>query len=195
MTREELIESLTILKEQAHNSGVNSFVWDINLDSFNFVIDSAIKALEQESCDYYDTYNKTCRRSEIPKEPCDDVISRQAVIDGINEYFHDGYYQRTSIQDCRDCLIEDVINYLPSVMSQHTDAEIQKMQEMKQAEIQKAYELGKEDKIKVLNKIRSEIAGLDNAIYGFEGYYMAVTDALEIIDKYKSGSEVKYESI
>ena len=51
MTREELIESLTILKEQAHNSGVNSFVWDINLDSFNFVIDSAIKALEQESCD------------------------------------------------------------------------------------------------------------------------------------------------
>lgn len=48
MTREELIESLTLLKEQARNSGANTFVWDINIDSFNFVIDSAIKELEQE---------------------------------------------------------------------------------------------------------------------------------------------------
>lgn len=48
MTREELIKSLTLLKEQASSSGGNTFVWDINIDSFNFVIDSAIKALEQE---------------------------------------------------------------------------------------------------------------------------------------------------
>lgn len=48
MTREELIESLTLLKEQARNSGSNTFVWDIKIDSFNFVIDSAIKALDQE---------------------------------------------------------------------------------------------------------------------------------------------------
>lgn len=48
MTREELIESLTMLKEQAQEYGDNTFVWDITINSFNFVIDSAIKALEQE---------------------------------------------------------------------------------------------------------------------------------------------------
>ena len=48
MTREEAIEMLKTLKEQARNSGANTFVWDINIDSFNFVIDMAIKALEQE---------------------------------------------------------------------------------------------------------------------------------------------------
>lgn len=47
-----------------------------------------------------------------------DAISRQAVIDELKRYFHDGYYQRTSIQDCRDCFIEDVLNYLPSVTPQ-----------------------------------------------------------------------------
>lgn len=54
----------------------------------------------------------------IVQEPCGDAISRQAVIDGINEYFHDEYYQRTSIQDCRDCLIEDVIKDIPPVTPQ-----------------------------------------------------------------------------
>ena len=54
----------------------------------------------------------------LEQEPCDDCISRQAVIDGINEYFHDEYYQRTSIQDCGDCLIEDVIKKLASVTPQ-----------------------------------------------------------------------------
>lgn len=36
----------------------------------------------------------------------------------------------------------------------------------------------------VLNKIRAEIADLDDAEYEFEGYYKAVNDALQIIDKY-----------
>lgn len=48
MTRGELVESLALLKEQARNSGANTFVWDINIDSFNFVMDSVIKALDQE---------------------------------------------------------------------------------------------------------------------------------------------------
>lgn len=39
---------------------------------------------------------------------------------------------------------------------------------------------------KVLDKIRAEIADLDNADYDYEGYYKAVTDALQIIDKYKA---------
>lgn len=41
----------------------------------------------------------------------------------------------------------------------------------------------------VLDKIRDEIADLDDTDYDFEGYYKAVTDALQIIDKYKTASE------
>ena len=45
------------------------------------------------------------------------------------------------------------------------------------------------DKNVVLDKIRAEIADLDDADYDYEGYYKAVTDALKIIDKYKAESE------
>lgn len=38
----------------------------------------------------------------------------------------------------------------------------------------------------VLDRIRTEIADLDDADYDYEGYYKAVTDALQIIDKYKN---------
>ena len=41
----------------------------------------------------------------------------------------------------------------------------------------------------ILDKIRAEIADLDDADYDYEGYYKAVTDALKIIDKYKAESE------
>jgi len=43
----------------------------------------------------------------------------------------------------------------------------------------------------VLDKIRTEIADLDDADYDYEGYYKAVTDALQIIDKYRTESENK----
>ena len=41
----------------------------------------------------------------------------------------------------------------------------------------------------ILDKVRAEIADLDDADYDYEGYYKAVTDALQIIDKYKAESE------
>lgn len=47
---------------------------------------------------------------------------------------------------------------------------------------------------RVLDKIRVEIADLDDADYDYEGYYKAVTDALQIIDKYKVESENKNET-
>ena len=40
-----------------------------------------------------------------------------------------------------------------------------------------------------LDKIRAEIAVLDDADYDYEGYYKAITDAIKIIDKYKAESE------
>lgn len=41
----------------------------------------------------------------------------------------------------------------------------------------------------VIEQIRDEIADLDDADYDYEGYYKAVTDALQIIDKYKGDTE------
>lgn len=38
----------------------------------------------------------------------------------------------------------------------------------------------------VLDKIRAEIADLDDADYDYEGYYKAITDAVQIIDKYRN---------
>lgn len=48
MTREELIECLTTLQKQARRSGANTFIWDVNLDSFNFVIDNVLNKLRHE---------------------------------------------------------------------------------------------------------------------------------------------------
>ena len=45
-------------------------------------------------------------------------------------------------------------------LSNHTDTEIQKMQDLEQAEIQKAYELGREDTIKIPDKIETAIMQL-----------------------------------
>ena len=42
------------------------------------------------------------------------------------------------------------------------------------------------EKEPILDKVRAEIADLDDTDYDYEGYYKAVTDALQIIDKYKA---------
>lgn len=55
MTREESIEIL------------NQMYCEWRTDEEREAIELAIIALEQEPCEYYDTYNKTCRRSEVPK--------------------------------------------------------------------------------------------------------------------------------
>ena len=51
MTREEskeLIDMLTIIKGQAIKSNNDTAIINIKIDSFNFVVDKAIKAIEQE---------------------------------------------------------------------------------------------------------------------------------------------------
>ena len=41
----------------------------------------------------------------------------------------------------------------------------------------------------ILDKVRAEIADLDDTDYDFEGYYKAITDALQILDKYRAEME------
>ena len=80
-------------------------------------------------------------KSVSEQEPCEDAISRQAVLDAINNI--------CPVDTEYDCTLLDrvdvryVLSDLPPVTPQYTDAEIQKMQEMEQAEIQKAYEIDK----------------------------------------------------
>ena len=71
--------------------------------------------------------------------------------------------------------------------------ERQRKEQMKQAEFEK---YAKEHNLficttNIIEQIRAEIADLDDAEYEFEGYYKAVNDALQIIDKYKAESEDK----
>lgn len=75
-------------------------------------------------------------------EPCEDAVSKEAVITKIEDE------DRLSLMGafcCHDCAMgfKEKIKELPSVTPKYTDEEIQKMQELEQAQLEKAYELGK----------------------------------------------------
>ena len=75
----------------------------------------------------------------LEQQPCEDAISRQAVLEQINCWIGSGEYRYTNATD----YLTRRMQGMPPVTPQYTEAEIQKMQELEQAEIQKAYELGK----------------------------------------------------
>lgn len=82
---------------------------------------------------YLDGYERA-----LEQKPREDAISRLEVLDEINRIgikAFETYNDYSELFDFVDCL--------PPVTPQHTDVEIQKMQDLEQAEIQKAYELGK----------------------------------------------------
>ena len=109
MTSEEAIE---ILEERWRYSKTYKYTDAEIREAF----DMAINALEQE--------------------PCEDVISRQAVLETQTKYAE--YVGATKFWQMRDD-----IKALPSVTPQYTEAEIQKIQELEQAQLEKAYEIGK----------------------------------------------------
>ena len=83
----------------------------------------------------------------LEQEPCEDCISREDARQFLYERLdrlNDG-----ELYDIFSKIIDCMYNELPSVKSQYTDDEIQKMQEMQQAEIEKAYELGKAEQPKM----------------------------------------------
>jgi hypothetical protein len=67
--------------------------------------------------------------------------------------------------------------------------EIKKMQEQRNISTKENIKALEQEPI--LDKIRAEIADLDDVDHDFEGYYKAVMDALKIIDKYIAESEDK----
>ena len=74
------------------------------------------------------------------QQPCEDCISREEAINVVHKYF-------VKYLKLNDDICLDGIKSLPSVTPKFTDAEIQNMQELEQAQLEKvyevAYELGK----------------------------------------------------
>jgi len=85
----------------------------------------------------------------LKQKPSEDAISRQAVINTIANICF--WLSADNWEELIKC-----INSIPSVTPQYTDAEIQKMQELEQAEIEKAYELGKAQQPKTGHWIKEE---------------------------------------
>ena len=100
------------------------------------------------NCDHtiQDDVAETIIKAIEQQRSCEDAISRQDALDCL---IATGLKKFDFILDARD-----KIKNLPSVTPQYTDAEIQKIQELEQAEIQKAYELGKASQSKIGHWIR-----------------------------------------
>lgn len=76
--------------------------------------------------------------SEVDSPAKSDCIDRQAAIENSFEVYTKEY-------GWCEVVGVDVISELPSAQPEFTDSEIQKMQELEQAQIKKAYELGFEE--------------------------------------------------
>ena len=78
----------------------------------------------------------------------DDTISRTAALDALADYIHnvDRVYSTGKLthDDCMDAA-HSVLDELPS--AQPTGEDIQKMQDIEQAALEKAYECGKQDAV------------------------------------------------
>ena len=143
MTREKAIKELKILKEDYWDDdgyGHETKQYDDTM----LALDMAIKALEQEPCreaddyeneisDLYNRldiveYDKERLREEVTTleeklkglsaEPCDDVISRQAVIDVIERWLECSGYNEAERHIMR--AVQSVLYDLPSVKPQES---------------------------------------------------------------------------
>lgn len=72
----------------------------------------------------------------------DDLISRQAAIDALKKFAYTDGYIDEAVE-----YVTDAIRVLPSVQP-YTGEEIQKMQSIEQAQLEKAYNLGVEEGMK-----------------------------------------------
>lgn len=117
------------------------FIPEITAEEFRNGCLESIEALMAEGAIYDIEY----------PQPCEDCISRNTFKRAVSEltYLHpttDGRLEVGGAFDNTVYKVEDVwelTRKLPSVTPKYTDEEIQKMQELEQAQLEKAYELGK----------------------------------------------------
>ena len=142
-------EASKILKEI-----LTDVLWDCGERSE--AVEMAIKALEQQ--------------------PCEDCISRQAVLEGIAEWVADGYAD----SEADISHISSLVTHLPSVTPK------EKSEYEHDHEVVKAYNDGQ---AYILDKIRAEIEALHDTKNYLDGRGITVLDCLKIIDKYREVSE------
>lgn len=162
MTREERLELLKQIEKDIHVCSLESTLLD---DAKSCAIHSVIEELEQE--------------------PCEDTVSRQAVIETI---FVQGSAEKLEIDFAKLLLLQRAIKALPSVIPQE---QFQPMIEIDLDYVikQKYIERNVLDKIRA--EIKKEIDRDDHADEYCDGYYDGMRNALAIIDKYKAESENK----
>lgn len=97
--------------------------------------DEALRGLTIGDCRTRREAVKTVKEL-LNREECEDAVNRQLVLDICDKYNGQGYIWSA---------IRGEVEKLPPVRPTYSDEEIQKMQDLEQAEIQKAYELGKEE--------------------------------------------------
>ena len=120
MTNKEIVEMLKLLKEQAMKSSNDTAIIDVKKDSFDFVMDSAIKALKQEQQSEWERDHEVLKAYADGQEsvkPCKDAISRQAVIDSLHSKFADGF---DSDRWWNSMSVLYAINKVPSVSTEKT---------------------------------------------------------------------------
>ena len=164
--KEEVITMLKALKEQSLKSCKDTAILDVNIDSFNFVIDEAIKALEQELKTGWDNHQIACMLADLFGDAC------ACNYNGIDEWLGE-------LCDFKDTCCPHPVGvacweqFLKHSQSRYTEC---------------VYEI--RDKEPVLDKIRAEIEehskinqnlNIDRA--------KALCWCLDVIDKYKGESE------
>lgn len=110
MKRKEIIEMLKVLKEQALKSHNDTAIIDVKKDSFIYVMNVTINSLEIDER-YELEYEQI--------EPCEDAISRQAVLDAtvkINSIWN-------KITNSKGENLEEIILQLPPVNPQEPKTE------------------------------------------------------------------------
>jgi hypothetical protein len=94
---------------------------------------------QQDACKFLVDYMEVLEKQM--QQPCEDCISREAV-KKLKKY-NFSYNTNTTIPKAGIFVKIADIAELPSVTPKFTDEEIQKIQELEQAQLEKAYELGK----------------------------------------------------
>lgn len=139
---------------------------------------------DMDSCDIRGCDNRDAIKV-LEQEPCTDAISREELLRAIDTWDKFGYTETGCfVREPKVPYIhcDDVINCIkgmPPVKPQYTDAEIQK-----------AYEIGKAENIDMLDRIRAEIEEYRDAM-PWENKSLVKWETInyileQIIDKYKA---------
>ncbi len=142
-----------------------------HVDKDTFVsktIATAIKALEQQ--------------------PCEDCISREYLIDKIGSVDELECVENSNLFAKH---YMDIVKSAPSVTPKFTDTEIQKMQELEQAQLEKAHEFGKAeqqlcDDCTVIKKLSKKYYVED--VYGYtdENIVNKVNEIIDVVNELSS---------